>query len=232
MRVRPPALTQFAVLLSPRRWKDFFPPTAAGTVAATRAARRLPDPRRHLALDGLPQIKNLNGRGQRKFFSSRLKHENGARPGTHQDRRPGLGAHPCSRSCSPRASWGSNKRGRAKSPGETADIFEKEKILRACARPAYVAIKGRVSSACSLLVQSVWMAVFVNVIVQFQGSPASRQIVLLNARECVAHVRLPRAFRALMKTAEPGGRSVSVLSQLAFSSRLRRRGARALPKGR
>ena len=77
-------------------------------------------------------------------------------------------------------------------------IFEKEKF--AGVRPAaYVA-----SKACFLgvlvLVQSVWMGVFVNVIVQFKGNLATQILLLTLVNASLTAVCL--GFSSLMKTAE------------------------------
>ena len=187
----PSAFTQFGVLLA-RRWKIFFR-DRGGLWLQFALLVGFPILVVIFALDGLPQIKNLNGVLSGNFLEQ-MKNE--IAQSQELIKTGGLVSGLIMFQVVLLALMGSNNAAR-EIAGERL-IFEKEKF--AGVRPAaYVA-----SKACFLgvlvLVQSVWMGVFVNVIVQFKGSLATQILLLTLVNASLTAVCL--GLSSLMKTAE------------------------------
>lgn len=187
----PSALAQFGVLLG-RRWKIFFR-DRGGLWLQFALLIGFPILVVIFALDGLPQIKNPNG-----ILSGNFVQEALITAAQKQDmmKTGSLVSGLIMFQVVLLALMGSNNAAR-EIAGERL-IFEKEKF--AGVRPmAYVA-----SKACFLgvlvLVQSVWMAVFVNVIVQFKGNLATQILLLTLVNASLTAVCL--GLSSLMKTAE------------------------------
>ncbi len=187
----PSALTQFSVLLA-RRWKIFFR-DRGGLWLQFALLVGFPILVVIFALDGLPQIKNLNGVVGTNFVET-MKRE--MEQGQELIKTGGLVSGLIMFQVVLLALMGSNNAAR-EIAGERL-IFEKEKF--AGVRPsAYVASKAAFLGVL-VLVQSVWMAVFVNVIVQFQGSLLTQIVLLTLVNASLTSVCL--GLSSLMKTAE------------------------------
>ncbi len=187
----PSALTQFAVLLA-RRWKIFFR-DRGGLWLQLALLVGFPILVVIFALDGLPQIKNLNGVVSTNFLET-MKRE--MEQGQELIKTGGLVSGLIMFQVVLLALMGSNNAAR-EIAGERL-IFEKEKFSGV--RPsAYVASKAAFLGVL-VLVQSVWMAVFVNVIVQFQGSLLTQIVLLTLVNASLTSVCL--GLSSLMKTAE------------------------------
>ena len=187
----PSALTQFAVLLA-RRWKIFFR-DRGGLWLQLALLIGFPILVVVFALDGLPQIKNLNGVVSTNFLET-MKRE--MEQGQELIKTGGLVSGLIMFQVVLLALMGSNNAAR-EIAGERL-IFEKEKFSGV--RPsAYVASKAAFLGVL-VLVQSVWMAVFVNVIVQFQGSLFTQIVLLTLVNGSLTSVCL--GLSSLMKTAE------------------------------
>ena len=187
----PSALTQFGVLLA-RRWKIFFR-DRGGLWLQFALLVGFPILVVIFALDGLPQIKNLNGVVSGNFLEQ-MKNE--IVQSQELIKTGGLVSGLIMFQVVLLALMGSNNAAR-EIAGERL-IFEKEKFSGV--RPsAYVA-----SKACFLgvlvLVQSVWMGVFVNVIVQFKGNLATQILLLTLVNASLTSICL--GLSSLMKTAE------------------------------
>ena len=187
----PSAFTQFGVLLA-RRWKIFFR-DRGGLWLQFALLVGFPILVVIFALDGLPQIKNLNGVLTGNFLEQ-MKNE--IAQSQELIKTGGLVSGLIMFQVVLLALMGSNNAAR-EIAGERL-IFEKEKF--AGVRPgAYVA-----SKACFLgvlvLVQSVWMGVFVNFIVQFKGNLATQILLLTLVNASLTAVCL--GLSSLMKTAE------------------------------
>ena len=187
----PSAFTQFGVLLA-RRWKIFFR-DRGGLWLQFALLVGFPILVVIFALDGLPQIKNLNGVLNGNFLEQ-MKNE--IAQSQELIKTGGLVSGLIMFQVVLLALMGSNNAAR-EIAGERL-IFEKEKF--AGLRPAaYVA-----SKACFLgvlvLVQSVWMGVFVNVIVQFKGNLATQILLLTLVNASLTAICL--GLSSLMKTAE------------------------------
>ena len=187
----PSALTQFAVLLA-RRWKIFFR-DRGGLWLQLALLVGFPILVVIFALDGLPQIKNLNGVVSGNFLET-MKRE--MEQGQELIKTGGLVSGLIMFQVVLLALMGSNNAAR-EIAGERL-IFEKEKFSGV--RPsAYVASKAAFLGVL-VIVQSVWMAVFVNVIVQFQGSLLTQIVLLTLVNASLTSVCL--GLSSLMKTAE------------------------------
>ncbi len=187
----PSALTQFAVLLA-RRWKIFFR-DRGGLWLQFALLIGFPILVVIFALDGLPQIKNLNGVASGNFLEQ-MKNE--LMQKQELSRTGSLVSGLVMFQVILLALMGSNNAAR-EIAGERL-IFEKEKFSGV--RPlAYVASKAFFLGAL-VLVQSVWMGVFVHVIVQFKGSLATQIVLLTLVNASLTSVCL--GLSSLMKTAE------------------------------
>ena len=187
----PSALTQFGVLLA-RRWKIFFR-DRGGLWLQFALLIGFPILVVIFALDGLPQIKNLNGVVSGNFLEQ-MKNELVQKQ--ELSRTGSLVSGLVMFQVILLALMGSNNAAR-EIAGERL-IFEKEKFSGV--RPsAYVASKA-VFLGALVLVQSVWMGVFVHVIVQFQGSLATQITLLTLVNASLTSVCL--GLSSLMKTAE------------------------------
>ena len=187
----PSALTQFVVLLA-RRWKIFFR-DRGGLWLQFALLVGFPILVVIFALDGLPQIKNLNGVVSGNFLEQ-MKNELVQKQ--ELSRTGSLVSGLVMFQVILLALMGSNNAAR-EIAGERL-IFEKEKFSGV--RPsAYVASKA-VFLGVLVLVQSVWMGVFVNVIVQFQGSLPTQILLLTLVNGSLTFVCL--GLSSLMKTAE------------------------------
>ncbi len=187
----PSVLTQFAVLLA-RRWKIFFR-DRGGLWLQFALLIGFPILVVIFALDGLPQIKNLNGVVSGNFLEQ-MKNELAQKQ--ELSRTGSLVSGLVMFQVILLALMGSNNAAR-EIAGERL-IFEKEKFSGV--RPAaYVASKA-VFLGVLVLVQSVWMGVFVHVIVQFQGSLATQITLLTLVNASLTSVCL--GLSSLMKTAE------------------------------
>jgi ABC-type multidrug transport system ATPase subunit len=187
----PSALSQFSVLLA-RRWKIFF--RDRGQLWLQFALLfGFPILVIVFALDGLPQIKNLNGVVSGNFLEQ-MKNEFAQRQElVHTG---SLVSGLIMFQVILLALMGSNNAAR-EIAGERL-IFEKEKF--AGVRPsAYVASKA-VFLGVLVLAQSAWMAVFVNFVVQFKGSPLMQMTLLILVNAALTAICL--AISSLMKTAE------------------------------
>jgi ABC-type multidrug transport system ATPase subunit len=187
----PSILVQFGVLLA-RRWKIFFR-DRGGLWLQLALLIGFPILVVVFALDGLPQIKNLNGVVSGNFLdqmknelaqTQELIHTGSLVSGLIMFQVVLL------------ALMGSNNSAR-EIAGERL-IFEKEKFSGVRAS-AYVASKAAFLGVL-VLVQSVWMAVFVNVIVQFQGSLVSQILLLTLVNASLTSICL--GLSSVMKTAE------------------------------
>lgn len=187
----PGAFAQFSVLLA-RRWKIFF--RDRGQLWLQGALLfGFPILVVIFALDGLPQIKNLNGVVNGNFLEQ-MKNEFAQRQElVHTG---SLVSGLIMFQVILLALMGSNNAAR-EIAGERL-IFEKEKF--AGVRPsAYVASKAAFLGVL-VLAQSAWMAVFVNYIVQFKGSPLTQMTLLILVNAALTSICL--AISSLMKTAE------------------------------
>lgn len=187
----PGALAQFSVLLA-RRWKIFF--RDRGQLWLQIALLfGFPILVVIFALDGLPQIKNLNGVVTGNFLEQ-MKNEFAQRQElVHTG---SLVSGLIMFQVILLALMGSNNAAR-EIAGERL-IFEKEKF--AGVRPsAYVASKAAFLGVL-VLAQSAWMAVFVNYVVQFKGSPLTQMTLLILVNAALTAICL--AISSLMKTAE------------------------------
>ncbi len=187
----PSVFTQFAVLLA-RRWKIFFR-DRGGLWLQFALLVGFPILVVIFALDGLPQIKNLNGVVSGNFLEQ-MKNELVQKQ--ELSRTGSLVSGLVMFQVILLALMGSNNAAR-EIAGERL-IFEKEKFSGV--RPsAYVASKAFFLGVL-VLVQSVWMAVFVNVIVQFQGSLLTQILLLTLVNASLTSICL--GLSSLMKTAE------------------------------
>ena len=187
----PSVFTQFAVLLA-RRWKIFFR-DRGGLWLQFALLVGFPILVVIFALDGLPQIKNLNGVVSGNFLEQ-MKNELVQKQ--ELSRTGSLVSGLVMFQVILLALMGSNNAAR-EIAGERL-IFEKEKFSGV--RPsAYVASKAFFLGVL-VLVQSVWMAVFVNVIVQFQGSLLTQMLLLTLVNASLTSICL--GLSSLMKTAE------------------------------
>jgi ABC-type multidrug transport system ATPase subunit len=187
----PSAFEQFAVLLA-RRWKIFF---RDGAQLWLQLALLFGFPILVVvfALDGLPQIKNPNGVLSGTLFEQAT---NSMTQTLELMKAGSLVSGLIMFQVILLALMGSNNAAR-EIAGERL-IFEKEKF--AGVRPsAYVASKAAFLGVL-VLAQSVWMAVFVNFIVQFKGSPLTQVALLVLVNAALTAVCL--AISSLMKTAE------------------------------
>ncbi|MDR3401783.1 MAG: ATP-binding cassette domain-containing protein [Chthoniobacter sp.] len=187
----PGALIQFSILLS-RRWKIFF--RDRGQLWLQLALLfGFPILVVIFALDGLPQIKNLNGVISGNFVEQMKNEFQQRQELVHTG---SLVSGLIMFQVILLALMGSNNAAR-EIAGERL-IFEKEKF--AGVRPsAYVASKA-VYLGVLVLAQSVWMGVFVNYVVQFKGNPATQVLLLIFVNAALTAICL--AISSLMKTAE------------------------------
>lgn len=187
----PSAFTQFGVLLG-RRWKIFF--RDRGQLWLQIALLfGFPILVVIFALDGLPQIKNLNGVVSGNFLEQ-MKNEFAQRQElVHAG---SLVSGLIMFQVILLALMGSNNAAR-EIAGERL-IFEKEKFAGVRAS-AYVASKA-VFLGVLVLMQSVWMGVFVNFVVQFKGSPLTQVGLLVLVNGALTAVCL--AISSMMKSAE------------------------------
>jgi len=187
----PSAFTQFGVLLA-RRWKIFF--RDRGQLWLQLALLfGFPILVVVFALDGLPQIKNLNGVVSGNFVEQ-MKNEFAQRQElVHAG---SLVSGLIMFQVILLALMGSNNAAR-EIAGERL-IFEKEKFAGVRAS-AYVASKAAFLGVL-VLMQSVWMGVFVNFVVQFKGSPLTQVGLLVLVNGALTAVCL--AISSLMKSAE------------------------------
>ncbi len=187
----PSALTQFGVLLG-RRWKIFF--RDRGQLWLQFALLfGFPLLVVVFALDGLPQIKNLNGVSSGNFLEQ-MKNEFAQRQElVHAG---SLVSGLIMFQVILLALMGSNNAAR-EIAGERL-IFEKEKFAGVRAS-AYVASKAAFLGVL-VLAQSVWMGVFVNFVVQFKGSPVMQVLLLVLVNASLTAICL--ALSSWMKTAE------------------------------
>jgi ABC-type multidrug transport system ATPase subunit len=187
----PSAFTQFGVLLA-RRWKIFF--RDRGQLWLQLALLfGFPILVVIFALDGLPQIKNLNGVVSGNFMEQ-MKNEFAQRQElVHAG---SLVSGLIMFQVILLALMGSNNAAR-EIAGERL-IFEKEKFAGVRAS-AYVASKAAFLGVLVLL-QSVWMGVFVNFVVQFKGSPITQVGLLVLVNAALTSVCL--AISSMMKSAE------------------------------
>ncbi|HEX8296436.1 MAG TPA: ATP-binding cassette domain-containing protein [Chthoniobacteraceae bacterium] len=187
----PSPVTQFLVLLG-RRWKLFL--RDRGQLALQFALLvGFPILVVIFALDGLPQIKNLNGVVTGNFLQQM---QNQFSQEAELMRAGSLVSGLIMFQVVLLALMGSNN-GAREIAGERL-IFEKEKF--AGLRPsAYVASKAAFLGLL-VLAQSVWMAVFVNLIVRFPGNLGSQIILLTLVNASLTAVCL--GISSFMKTAE------------------------------
>ncbi len=187
----PSAFTQFGVLLA-RRWKIFF--RDRGQLWLQLALLfGFPILVVIFALDGLPQIKNLNGVVTTNFLEQ-MKNEIAQRQElVHAG---SLVSGLIMFQVILLALMGSNNAAR-EIAGERL-IFEKEKFAGVRAS-AYVASKAAFLGVL-VLMQSVWMGVFVNFVVQFKGSPLTQVGLLVLVNAALTSVCL--AISSMMKSAE------------------------------
>lgn len=187
----PSFFTQFAILLG-RRWKLFFRDRGQ---LALQAALLVGFPVLVVifALDGLPQIKNLNGVLSGNFLQQL---QNQFTQEAELMRTGSLVSGLIMFQVILLALMGCNNAAR-EIAGERL-IFEKEKF--AGLRPsAYVASKAAFLGVL-VLAQSVWMAVFVNLIVRFPGNLGTQILLLMLVNAALTAVCL--GISSLMKTAE------------------------------
>jgi ABC-type multidrug transport system ATPase subunit len=187
----PGVLSQFNILLA-RRWKIFF--RDRGQLWLQFALLfGFPILVVVFALDGLPQIKNLNGVVSGNFVQQMQNEFHQQQELVHTG---SLVSGLIMFQVILLALMGSNNSAR-EIAGERL-IFEKEKF--AGVRPsAYVASKA-VFLGVLVLAQSTWMGVFVNFIVQFKGNPVTQVMLLIFVNGALTAVCL--AISSLMKTAE------------------------------
>jgi ABC-type multidrug transport system ATPase subunit len=187
----PSIVTQFLVLLS-RRWKLFLRDRGQ---LALQAALLIGFPILVVifAMNGLPQIKNLNGVLSGNFLQQL---QNQFTQEAELMRTGSLVSGLIMFQVILLALMGSNNAAR-EIAGERL-IFEKEKF--AGLRPsAYVASKAAFLGVL-VLAQSVWMAVFVNLIVRFPGDLGTQILLLTLVNAALTAVCL--GISSLMKTAE------------------------------
>ncbi len=187
----PSALTQFAVLLA-RRWKLFFRDRGA-VLLQLALLLGFPCLVVIFALDGLPQVKTLAGPATGNFLdqlqSESLQLAANMKTGS-------LVSGLVMFQVILLALMGSNNSAR-EIAGERL-IFEKEKF--AGLRPtAYIASKAAFLGVL-VLAQSIWMGVFVNLVVRFPGSLGAQVLVLVLVNAAVTSVCL--GISSLMKSAE------------------------------
>jgi len=187
----PSALTQFGVLLG-RRWKIFFR-DRGGLWLQLALLVGFPILVVIFALDGLPQIKNLNGVVSANFLEQM---QNEIVQSQELIKTGGLVSGLIMFQVVLLALMGSNNAAR-EIAGERL-IFEKEKFA-GVSPAAYVASKAAFLGVL-VLVQSVWMGVFVHVIVQFQGNLATQILLLTLVNASLTSICL--GLSSLMKTAE------------------------------
>ena len=145
------------------------------------------------ALDGLPQIKNLNGVVSGNFLEQMKNEFQQRQELAHTG---SLVSGLIMFQVILLALMGSNNAAR-EIAGERL-IFEKEKF--AGVRPsAYVASKAAFLGVL-VLAQSTWMGVFVNYVVQFKGNPVTQVMLLIFVNAALTAVCL--ALSSMMKTAE------------------------------
>jgi ABC-type multidrug transport system ATPase subunit len=187
----PSLLTQFAVLLG-RRWKLFL--RDRGQLALQFALLiGFPIIVVVFALDGLPQIKNLNGVATGNFLQQL---QNQFSQEAELMRTGSLVSGLIMFQVILLALMGSNN-GAREIAGERL-IFEKEKF--AGLRPsAYVASKAAFLGVL-VLAQSLWMAVFVNFVVRFPGALGMQMVLLVLVNAALTAVCL--GLSSVMKTAE------------------------------
>jgi ABC-type multidrug transport system ATPase subunit len=187
----PSAFSQFGILLS-RRWKIFF--RDRGQLWLQFALLfGFPILVVVFALDGLPQIKNLNGVVSGNFVQQMQNEFQQQQELVHTG---SLVSGLIMFQVILLALMGSNNAAR-EIAGERL-IFEKEKF--AGVRPsAYVASKAAFLGVL-VLAQSTWMGVFVNYIVQFKGNPATQVMLLIFVNAALTAICL--AISSMMKTAE------------------------------
>jgi ABC-type multidrug transport system ATPase subunit len=190
----PSALAQFTVMLA-RRWKIFF--RDRGNIALQFALLvGFPCLVVIFALDGLPQIKGLEGATSSTVFEQITQMKNEFVQQQELVHSGSLVSGLVMFQVILLALMGSNNAAR-EIAGERL-IFEKEKF--AGVRPsAYVASKV-VFLGVLVFAQSVWMGLFVNFIVQFRGSLAAQILLLLLVNGALTSICL--AISSLMKTAE------------------------------
>jgi ABC-type multidrug transport system ATPase subunit len=187
----PSFLTQFAVLVG-RRWKLFLRDRGQ---LALQAALLVGFPVLVVifALDGLPQIKNLNGVLSGNFLQQL---QNQFTQEAELMRAGSLVSGLIMFQVILLALMGSNNAAREIAAERL--IFEKEKF--AGLRPAaYVASKAAFLGVL-VLAQSVWMAVFVNLIVRFPGNLGTQILLLILVNAALTAVCL--GISSLMKSAE------------------------------
>ena len=190
----PSALTQFLVMLA-RRWKIFF--RDRGNIALQFALLvGFPCLVVIFALDGLPQIKGLEGATSSTVFEQIEQMKNEFLLQQELVHSGSLVSGLIMFQVILLALMGSNNAAR-EIAGERL-IFEKEKF--AGVRPsAYVASKVAFLGVL-VFAQSVWMGLFVNFVVQFKGSLASQILLLLLVNGALTSICL--AISSLMNTAE------------------------------
>jgi len=187
----PGALSQFGVLLA-RRWKIFFRDRGQLWLQVALLFG-FPILVVIFALDGLPQIKNLNGVISGNFLQQMQNEFQQRQELVHTG---SLVSGLIMFQVILLALMGSNNAAR-EIAGERL-IFEKEKFAGVRAS-AYVASKAAFLGVL-VLAQSIWMGVFVNFVVQFKGNPATQVMLLIFVNASLTGVCL--AISSLMKTAE------------------------------
>jgi ABC-type multidrug transport system ATPase subunit len=190
----PSALTQFLVMLA-RRWKIFF--RDRGNIALQFALLvGFPCLVVIFALNGLPQIKVPESTSSKRMFEQMEQLKNDAVQQQDQVHAGSLVSGLIMFQVVLLALMGSNNSAREIAAERL--IFEKEKF--AGVRPsAYVASKVAFLGVL-VLVQSVWMGIFVNFVVQFKGSLAAQILLLLLVNGALTSICL--AISSLMKTPE------------------------------
>jgi ABC-type multidrug transport system ATPase subunit len=187
----PSMMTQFMVLLG-RRWKIFFRDRGALWLQFALLVG-FPILVVIFALDGLPQIKNPNGVLSGNFLEQA---SNSVAFEKEMIKAGSLVSGLIMFQVVLLALMGSNNSAR-EIAGERL-IFEKEKFSGV--RPsAYVAAKASFLGVL-VLVQSVWMAVFVNSIVQFKGSLMTQIVLLVLVNASLTSICL--GLSSMMRTAE------------------------------
>ena len=191
----PSALTQFLVMLG-RRWKIFF--RDRGNIALQFALLLgFPCLVVIFALNGLPQIKvPESATNSKRVFEQMEQLKNDALQQQDQVHAGSLVSGLIMFQVVLLALMGSNNSAREIAAERL--IFEKEKF--AGVRPsAYVASKVAFLGVL-VLAQSVWMALFVNFVVQFKGSLPAQILLLLLVNGALTSICL--AISSLMKTPE------------------------------
>jgi ABC-type multidrug transport system ATPase subunit len=187
----PSAATQFAVLLA-RRWKLFFRDRAA-VLLQLALLLGFPCLVVIFALDGLPQLKTLAAPSTGDFFH---KMQNEFEQISQFTKTGSLISGLVMFQVILLALMGSNNAAR-EIAGERL-IFEKEKF--AGLRPgAYVASKAAFLGVL-VVAQSVWMGVFVNLVVRFPGDLGAQLLVLVLLNAAVTAICL--GISSIMKSAE------------------------------